>query len=160
MLEHTKKIITLDNLKKICSELRNHRKKIVFTNGCFDILHIGHIHSLLEAKKNGDVLIVGINSDKSVRKIKGKSRPIILEKQRALVLACLYFVDYIVIFDEETPRDIICQILPDILIKGKDYQDKEIAGEDCLKANGKTIKLVDLVENISTTDIIDKILKS
>tara|TARA_Y100000816_G_C25980253_1_gene511785 strand:+ start:467 stop:949 length:483 start_codon:yes stop_codon:yes gene_type:complete len=160
MTDHTKKIVDLDSLKKICLELREHGKKIIFTNGCFDILHSGHIHSLVEAKKNGDILIVAINSDKSVKKIKGKSRPIIHESNRSLILSCLYFVDYIIQFDEETPREIICQILPDVLIKGKDYQGKEIAGEDCLKANGKTIKLIDLVEDISTSDIVKKILKS
>ena len=132
--------------------------KIGFTNGCFDILHSGHIHTLSEAKKNGDILIVAVNSDNSVRKLKGKNRPINNQNDRALIIACLSFVDYVIVFDEETPEKIICDLLPDVLIKGKDYEGKMIAGENCLKANGKVIKLIDLIENTSTTNIINKIL--
>ena len=152
------KILDLDTLKEKSITIQNSGKKIVFTNGCFDILHSGHIHTLSEAKKNGDILIVAVNSDSSVRELKGKNRPINNQNDRALIIACLSFVDYVIIFDEETPEKIICELLPDVLIKGKDYEGKMIAGENCLKANGKIIKLIDLIENTSTTNIINKIL--
>ena len=158
MDDNKSKILDFETLKEKSITIQNSGKKIVFTNGCFDILHSGHIHTLSEAKKNGDILIVAINSDKSVRALKGKNRPINNQNNRALIIACLSFVDYVVVFDEETPEKIICDLLPDVLIKGKDYEGKIIAGEDCLKNNGKTIKLIDLVDNVSTTSIINKIL--
>ena len=152
------KIKDFDSLKRICIELQQSEKKIVFTNGCFDILHSGHIFSLSEAKKFGDILIVAVNSDKSVKKIKGNQRPIVTEIDRLIVLAAISHVDYLILFDDETPEKIICEILPDILVKGKDYEGKGIAGEECLKANGKEIKLIEMIDNISTTNIIKKIL--
>ena len=150
--------LNLEGARSLVELFRERNQKIVFTNGCFDILHSGHIHTLSEAKKNGDILIVAVNSDSSVRELKGKNRPINNQEDRALIIACLSFVDYVIIFDDETPEKIICNLLPDVLIKGKDYEGKMIAGENCLKANGKVIKLIDLIENTSTTNIINKIL--
>ena len=142
-------------------ELRNsyghNGKKIIMTNGCFDILHTGHIHLLSEARKLGDVLIVALNSDSSVKLNKGNARPINTEIDRAYVLSALQNVDHIIIFNEETPEKIICTILPDILVKGSDYKDKYIAGQTCLEKVGKKIALIDLIEGKSTTGLINKL---
>ena len=142
-------------------ELRNsyghNGKKSIMTNGCFDILHTGHIHLLSEARKLGDILIVALNSDSSVKLNKGNARPINTEIDRAYVLSALQNVDHIIIFNEETPEKIICTILPDILVKGSDYKDKYIAGQTCLEKVGKKIALIDLIEGKSTTGLIDKL---
>tara|TARA_B100000941_G_scaffold286177_1_gene259312 strand:- start:145 stop:591 length:447 start_codon:yes stop_codon:yes gene_type:complete len=142
-------------------ELRNsyghNGKKIIMTNGCFDILHTGHIHLLSEARKLGDILIVALNSDSSVKLNKGNARPINTEIDRAYVLSALQNVDHIIIFNEETPEKIICTILPDILVKGSDYKDKYIAGQTCLEKVGKKIALIDLIEGKSTTGLINKL---
>ena len=149
-----KKIQDKNNLKNICTELRAERKKIVFTNGCFDILHAGHIKYLEKAKKLGDVLIVGLNSDKSVSKIK-PGRPVNNEKNRATVLSALEMVDYITIFSEETPYDLIKVVRPDVLVKGGDWKKKDIIGSDIAK---ETYSLPYL-KGFSTTGIIEKISK-
>ncbi len=142
-------------------ELRNSYghtgKKIIMTNGCFDILHTGHIHLLSEARKLGDLLIVALNSDSSVKLNKGNARPINTEIDRAYVLSALQNVDHIIIFNEETPEKIICTILPDILVKGSDYKDKYIAGQTCLEKVGKKIELIDMIEGKSTTGLINKL---
>ena len=142
-------------------ELRNSYghtgKKIIMTNGCFDILHTGHIHLLSEARKLGDILIVALNSDSSVKLNKGNARPINTEIDRAYVLSALQNVDHIIIFNEETPEKIICTILPDILVKGSDYKDKYIAGQTCLEKVGKKIELIDMIEGKSTTGLINKL---
>ncbi len=142
-------------------ELRNsyghNGKKIIMTNGCFDILHTGHIHLLSEARKLGDILIVALNSDSSVKLNKGNARPINTEIDRAYVLSALQNVDHIIIFNEETPEKIICTILPDILVKGSDYKDKYIAGQTCLEKVGKKVALIDLIEGKSTTGLINKL---
>ena len=142
-------------------ELRNSYghtgKKIIMTNGCFDILHTGHIHLLSEARKLGDLLIVALNSDSSVKLNKGDARPINTEIDRAYVLSALQNVDHIIIFNEETPEKIICTILPDILVKGSDYIDKYIAGQTCLEKVGKKIALIDMIEGKSTTGLINKL---
>ena len=137
----------------------SNNKKVVMTNGCFDILHAGHTYILEESKKLGDILIVALNSDLSVKKIKSKDRPIVSELDRAYVLSCLSSVDHIILFDNESPEEIICKILPEILIKGSDYNGKKVAGEDCLIRNGKKVVLIDLIEGKSSTSIIDKVLK-
>ena len=149
-----KKIQDKNSLKNICTELRAERKKIVFTNGCFDILHAGHIKYLEKAKKLGDVLIVGLNSDKSVSKIK-PGRPVNNEKNRATVLSALEMVDYITIFSEETPYDLIKVVRPDVLVKGGDWKKKDIIGSDIAK---ETYSLPYL-KGFSTTGIIEKISK-
>ncbi|MWV70638.1 D-glycero-beta-D-manno-heptose-7-phosphate kinase [Helicobacter saguini] len=141
----------IKNYDSIKDSMKN--KKIVFTNGCFDILHYGHVNYLQKARKLGDVLIVGLNSDSSVKMLKGDSRPINNEQDRAYILASLACVSYVIIFNDETPENLIKQIRPDILVKGADYANKEIAGS----AYAKEIKLIDYIESKSTTNIINKI---
>ncbi len=132
-------------------------KKIVFTNGCFDILHLGHIDYLCKAADLGDVLLVGINSDKSVSDIKGPQRPINDEKQRSLVMASLHFVDRVIIFEEATPYELIKIIQPDVLVKGADYKPEDIVGADIVKAKGGKIMTLDYLPGYSTTLIEQKI---
>jgi rfaE bifunctional protein nucleotidyltransferase chain/domain len=131
-------------------------KKIVFTNGCFDILHRGHIEYLCEAKEMGDILIVGLNSDNSVRRLKGEHRPINDQMSRALILASLLFVDAVVIFDEETPLNLIKTVNPNILVKGGDYKEEDIVGYDFVKENNGEIVTINFVPGFSTTNIIKK----
>ena len=136
---------------------KNENKKIVFTNGCFDILHRGHADYLARAASLGDKLIVGLNTDKSVKRLKGNDRPIIDEYSRAFVLASFLFVDVVILFDEDTPFNLIEFIQPDILVKGSDYQEEDIVGAGIVKAKGGSIVTIDLVEGFSTTSIIQKI---
>lgn len=136
---------------------RNKNETIVFTNGCFDIVHHGHVDSLIKSAEMGTRLIVGLNSDKSVEILKGRNRPILSVESRAIVLAAFCFVDAVVIFTEETPADLIAIIKPDILVKGNQYKIHEIAGFDTVLANGGKVETLDLVPGISTSDIIDKI---
>ena len=133
-------------------------KKIVFTNGCFDILHLGHIDYLAKAANMGDILIIGLNSDSSIRALKAKNRPINDEHSRAIVLAALSFTDAVISFDEETPYNLIKNIEPDILVKGSDYKVEEIAGYDIVKSKGGEIKTIDLLPGYSTSLIEEKIL--
>ena len=158
-LKNNKLIRDLKDLKALCLSYESGDKKIVMTNGCFDILHAGHTYILEESKKLGDILIVALNSDLSIKKIKSKDRPIVSELDRAYVLSCLSSVDHIILFDNESPEEIICEILPEILIKGSDYNGKKVAGEDCLIRNGKKVVLIDLIEGKSSTSIIDKVSK-
>lgn len=146
------KIIKRAEIRDILKPLRKQGKRIVFTNGCFDLLHVGHIRYLREAKRFGDILIIGMNSDKSVSRIK-PGRPIIPEDQRAEVLSSLYMVDYIVIFDEETPYELIREIQPDVLVKGADWEKEEIVGADIAKET----HTIPVVEGISTSIIIEKV---
>ncbi|MBN2823932.1 MAG: D-glycero-beta-D-manno-heptose-7-phosphate kinase [Campylobacterales bacterium] len=146
-------IKSFETIAKVVERLKAQNKKIVFTNGCFDILHRGHVAYLDTAKSFGDVLILGLNSDESVRRLKGESRPINTQKDRAFILAALESVDYVVIFDEDTPYELIKIVKPDILVKGGDYQGKEVVGSDI----AKQVKLVDFVEGRSTTKTIAKI---
>lgn len=132
-------------------------KKIVFTNGVFDILHQGHIASLSEAAACGDILVVGLNSDASVKRLKGPDRPVNNEEARALLLASLVLTDAIVVFEEDTPLELILDIMPDVLVKGADYRVEQIAGAREVIANGGEVKLVPLVEGVSTTAIMQKI---
>jgi D-beta-D-heptose 7-phosphate kinase/D-beta-D-heptose 1-phosphate adenosyltransferase len=138
----------------------NQNKKIVFTNGCFDILHIGHKRYLQQAASLGDLLIVGVNSDDSVRRLKGPSRPVNNEQDRAEMLSALGFVDYVVIFREDTPYELIKKIQPDVLVKGGDYKPEEVVGRDIVEARGGRLELIQFVEGKSTTNIINKISKS
>lgn len=146
-------IKTLEQIEKISTFLKEKNKKVVFTNGCFDILHRGHVEYLKTARSFGDALILGLNSDASVRKLKGPSRPINNQFDRAIVLSALESVDFVVIFDEETPYELIKLIKPDILVKGGDYEGKEVVGSDV----AKEVKLVTFVDGKSTTTIINKI---
>ncbi|HOZ30349.1 MAG TPA: D-glycero-beta-D-manno-heptose 1-phosphate adenylyltransferase [Bacteroidales bacterium] len=136
---------------------KSENKTIVFTNGCFDILHKGHIEYLAQAKSLGDKLIIGLNSDKSVKGLKGDQRPVNDQVARALLLASMIFTDAVVIFDEDTPENIIKLYSPDILVKGGDYKSNEIAGADFVINNGGKVKIIPLVEGYSSSNIIKKI---
>jgi len=151
------KIITKKVLISIREKLKVEHKKVVFTNGCFDFIHSGHIHYLKEARSFGDILVVGVNSDNSIRRIKGNSRPINNQDARALVLSSLEMVDYVVLFDEDTPYELIKAILPDILVKGGDYKIEDIVGRDIVEGNGGRVECVSYIEGFSTTSIIEKI---
>jgi rfaE bifunctional protein nucleotidyltransferase chain/domain len=152
------KIIKSDDISSKIQSLRKNGKRIVFTNGCFDILHAGHVRYLAAAGAEGDILIVGLNSDKSVKLIKGNKRPIISQAQRAEVLAALEPVNYVTIFNEPDPFKLICRIKPDVLVKGADWEEKDIIGADIVKKNGGKIVRVDIVQQISTSDIIQRIM--
>ena len=151
-----KKIIKKENIKKTAENLKKENKKIVFTNGCFDILHVGHVRYLKESAKFGDVLIVGLNSDSSVKKLKGDSRPINNEKDRAEILSALYFVDYIVIFEDSTPEKLLDLIKPDIYTKGADYTLETLPEAKTVLKNGGKVEFINLVQGKSTTNIIKK----
>ena len=151
------KIYKLPDLLEKVKEWKADGKRIVFTNGCFDIIHLGHVDYLEKAKAEGDILIVGLNSDLSTRNIKGPERPIIDENSRSRTLAAMEFVDAVVLFDEDTPFNLINKILPDVLIKGKDYKVENIVGADVVIQNNGKIITIDLVEGYSTTRIFEKI---
>ena len=153
------KIVDIEDLSPLLTFWRFKNQKIVFTNGCFDILHKGHIEYLAEAANFGDVLIVGVNTDQSVKKLKGHTRPVMDEESRALVLAALRVVTTVTLFNEETPYELIKTIKPNVLVKGADYQEKDIVGADIVKENGGEIVPVDLTEGYSTSTIIEKIKK-
>lgn len=147
--------------KQLAQQLSKHREKgekIVFTNGCFDLLHLGHIKLLHEAKSMGNILVVGLNTDESVKRLKGPSRPCLEEEERAHILASLDCVDYVTLFDEDTPVDLIGALKPDILIKGSDYTKDQVVGGDIVEAYGGEVRLVDLLENQSTSRLIQNIL--
>ena len=146
----------IKNFDEIESITKNTNKKVVFTNGCFDILHLGHVKYLQSAKKLGDILIVGVNSDRSVKKLKGDDRPINNQYDRAYLLASLECVDYVVIFDEDTPYELIKRVKPDILVKGADYKESEVVGRDI----AKEVKLIEFIDGKSTTNIINRIRES
>lgn len=150
------KLITIDDFQSI----RDPIKKVVFTNGCFDILHAGHVSYLQKAKELGDILVVGLNSDKSIKRIKGPTRPINSEKDRAAVLSSLKCVDFVIIFNEDTPDRIIKQIHPDILVKGADYKNKEIVGKTFVESYNGKVELIPFVKGKSTTKIIERIEKA
>ncbi len=151
------KIIDHKQLDILLSFWKFKDKKIVFTNGCFDILHRGHIEYLSKAADLGDILILGLNTDNSVRKIKGNTRPIQNENSRALILASLYFITNIVFFDEDTPLDLIKKIQPDILVKGADYKKEDIVGADIVLSKGGSIETIDFIDGYSTSNIIEKL---
>ncbi|MFC1554048.1 D-glycero-beta-D-manno-heptose 1-phosphate adenylyltransferase [candidate division KSB1 bacterium] len=136
---------------------RSQGRKVVFTNGCFDILHRGHIDYLFEASKLGDVLIVGINTDESVRRIKDTGRPIVSEEDRAFIIAALRFVDAVCLFEEDTPLELIRSLMPDVLVKGSDYEIDDIVGSKEVLNNGGDVKTITLVSGRSTTNIINRI---
>jgi len=150
------KIFTLPELLAELRRWRLKNNKIVFTNGVFDILHEGHIASMSEAATYGDKLIIAVNSDASVKRLKGPSRPVNSENSRALVLAAMVLTDAVIIFDEDTPLELIKRVLPDVLVKGGDYTIEQIAGAKEVLANGGSVKLAAIKEGISTTGIIQK----
>ncbi len=151
------KIKSLSELKKIIRSLKARHKKIVFTNGCFDLLHYGHATYLEAARRKGDILIVGINSDKSVKRIKGANRPVVNEKERLRLVAALESVDYVVLFQEDTPLKIIRLLNPDILVKGADWAKDAIVGGDFILKQGGKVMTIKLVKGYSTSNLIKKI---
>jgi len=154
------KIKTVEQLRPLFDVLRAVDKKIVFTNGCFDIIHTGHTRYLAKARSFGDILVVAVNSDASVRGIKGEKRPVNPEAERAEVLAALGSVDFVVIFDEPDPYKIIAALQPDVLVKGGDWPVEKIIGRDIIEARGGTVMRVPYIEGASTTGIIEKIVKT
>jgi len=150
------KIITKEALRPLLNVLKFKSKTIVFSNGCFDILHRGHIEYLSKAASLGDVMLIGLNSDASVKRLKGPNRPVQDEQSRAMVMASLKFVDYVILFEEDTPYELIDYLKPDILVKGSDYKEDEIVGADIVKKNGGKVVTIDLVEGYSTTSIIER----
>ncbi|MBT5615175.1 MAG: D-glycero-beta-D-manno-heptose 1-phosphate adenylyltransferase [Flavobacteriales bacterium] len=154
------KIFSLDDLKNQVNAWKQAGEEVVFTNGCFDIIHRGHIEVLAQTADLGDRLIIGLNSDTSIQKLKGKNRPIIEEQSRAILLASLEFVDAVVIFSEDTPLKLISALLPDVLAKGGDYEIETIVGHEIVQQNGGKVKLVPFVDGFSSTTIIEKIKKS
>ncbi|HBI48124.1 MAG TPA: D-glycero-beta-D-manno-heptose 1-phosphate adenylyltransferase [Smithella sp.] len=153
------KILERNALKDKLAELRKKGKKIAFTNGCFDILHVGHVRYLREAKKTADVLVLALNSDSSVRSLKGEERPLIPENERAEVIAALEFVDFVTIFPELTPLELINYLKPDILIKGGDWPEEKVIGREEIKKWGGRVEIIPEVEGKSTTNIVGKIKK-
>ena len=153
------KLKTIDVLEPMVRKLQTWKKRIVFTNGCFDILHAGHVKFLCQAKSFGDALIIGLNSDDSVRRLKSEKRPVNIQEDRALVLSALEVVDYITIFEEDTPYEIIKTLLPDVLVKGGDWLIDDIVGADLVLANGGIVKSLPYYDGLSTTEIIEKLKK-
>ncbi len=150
------KIKTAGAIAKTVKALKSKNKKIIFTNGCFDILHVGHIEYLNLAKRMGDILVIGLNSDESVRRLKGAGRPINSETDRAKVLAALDFVDYVVVFGKDTPEKLIKKIRPDVLVKGADWNVGDIVGSAFVKSHGGKVRTVPFVKGYSTTSLIKK----
>ena len=159
LLKNPKIITDKVELNSLVMSARGRKEIIVFTNGCFDIIHPGHGFILEQAKAKGDILIVGLNSDSSIKNFKSSDRPICNQDDRAYILAAFSCVDYIIIFDEDTPEKLIIDITPDILVKGKDYEGKEIAGSKHMHDNNKKIELVDIIDGKSTSNIINNIQK-
>jgi len=152
------KILSLKGLLKEIDICRKLDKRIVFTNGCFDILHVGHVRYLAAAKAKGDILVVGLNSDQSIKSIKGEKRPLVCEAHRAEVIAGLECVDYVLVFYEPDPFNIIQAIMPDLLVKGGDWSEKTIIGADIVKADGGKVVTIPFVAGFSTSMIIQKII--
>jgi D-beta-D-heptose 7-phosphate kinase/D-beta-D-heptose 1-phosphate adenosyltransferase len=153
------KIKTLEEVVRHRARMRAEGKKLVFTNGCFDILHVGHVRYLNQARALGDALVVAVNSDRSVRAIKGPERPVVPEMERAEVLAALSCVDLVFIFGDTTPQRVIDAIVPDILVKGADWQVDEIVGRETVEKAGGTVRNIPLVEGSSTSGIIERVLE-
>ncbi|MCP9472876.1 MAG: D-glycero-beta-D-manno-heptose 1-phosphate adenylyltransferase [Nitrospira sp.] len=152
------KVLTVAQLVPILERARADRKRIVFTNGCFDLMHVGHVRYLQQAKTLGDLLVVGVNSDDSVRSLnKGPDRPVVPDVQRAEVLAALECVDYVVIFSEPDPRRVIADVLPDVLVKGGDWSIDKIVGREIVEARGGIVKTIPLVPDVSTTVLLRRI---
>jgi len=151
------KLLDRENLRTERERLRREGRRVVFTNGCFDLLHPGHIRYLAQARALGDVLIVAINSDRSVQELKGKGRPILNEQERSIVLCGLESVDYVIVFDEETPRELIALILPDVLVKGGDWSIDKIVGREEVEGAGGQVFSLPYLEGQSTSEIIERI---
>jgi rfaE bifunctional protein nucleotidyltransferase chain/domain len=159
-LDYKSKIRTVRQLKPILSRLQRRGRRVVFTNGCFDLLHIGHLRYLQRARRFGDRLVVAINSDASVRKIKGPRRPLLPEAERAEVLAALTCVDYVTIFNQPDPLAIVKALRPDVLIKGSDWGTNRIIGREIVEGRGGRVRRVPLVKGVSTSRLIEKIIRT
>ena len=157
LLNSKNKIVGLKTLKPLVERLRKHGRCVAFTNGCFDLLHLGHTSYLEKAKGRGRVLVVGLNSDASVQRIKGDKRPIVGQMERARVLASLACVDYITIFNDDTPLKVIAALKPDVLVKGADWKGREVVGAELVKANGGKIEFIHYLKGFSTTHLIKRI---
>ncbi len=155
----SQKIIDHENLTPILDDLRKEGKKIVFTNGCFDLLHVGHLRYLKQAREEGDLLVLGLNSDRSVRELKGETRPLLPQEERAEMMAALSMIDYIVIFDERTPLNLIKELRPDILVKGGDWKREDIVGGKEVEASGGRVVVVPEIPGRSTSNLIDEIVR-
>ena len=153
-------VVAREWLKTELEGIRARGAKVVFTNGCFDLLHRGHVEYLKEAREFGDLLIVGLNSDGSVRRLKGKGRPYVPEEDRAAVLSALECVDYVCVFDEDTPLRLIQELRPAVLVKGKDYEPADVVGAEEVKGWGGEVRLVDLVPHRSTTEMAERIARA
>ena len=154
-----RKIKTLEEIVHLRTRFRESGKKLVFTNGCFDLLHIGHVRYLNQARSMGDALVVGVNSDSSVRIIKGDLRPVVPESERAEIIAALSSVDYVFIFSDPTPQRVIDAIVPDVLVKGADWEVSDIVGRDTVENAGGVVLNIPLVEGASTSDMIRRIVR-
>ena len=154
------KIVSQDELIQLTAREKRNGRRVVFTNGCFDLLHPGHVRCLAEARALGDVLVVAVNSDRSVRGNKGPERPLVPQQDRAEVLAALSSVDYVTIFDEPTPRELISRVLPNVLVKGADWALDEVAGREEVEAAGGRVISIPLAQGYSTTSLLEKIRKA
>jgi D-glycero-beta-D-manno-heptose 1-phosphate adenylyltransferase len=154
------KIVTLSEARQRVRDWQQKKQQVVFTNGCFDLIHLGHVDYLEKARMLGDRLIIGLNTDDSVSRFKGPERPLQDQTSRARVLAAMQFIDLVVFFNDDTPLHLISELLPDILVKGSDYLADNIVGADVVKKNGGEVKTIDFVPGYSTTRIVEKIKKS
>ena len=155
----TDKIIERGRLIPIINDLKQKGKQVVFTNGCFDLLHVGHLRYLRQARQEGDLLVLGLNTDRSVRELKGMSRPFVPEEERAELLAALSIIDYIVIFDEHTPLDLIKNIKPDVLVKGGDWEREDIVGGKEVEAGGGRVVVIPEIPGRSTSNLVAEIIR-
>lgn len=154
------KVLSADEAVRKAAEIRRQGKRLVFTNGCFDLLHPGHTRYLAEARKHGDALMVGVNSDRSVRAIKGAQRPVTPEAERAEILAALESVDYVTVFDDLTPQALIARLLPDVLVKGADWGANEIVGREEVEAAGGQVISIPVADGFSTSALIQAVLRT
>lgn len=151
------KIISRENITEVVQFLASQDKKIVFSNGCFDLVHLGHVEYLAKAADLADVFILGLNTDASVKRLKGDSRPLQDEHARAILMSSFSFIDYVVLFDEDTPLELIECVQPDVLVKGNDYKAEDVVGFDVVTKKGGTVQTIELTEGYSTSSIVDKI---
>ncbi len=151
------KIVDINDIEPLLTYWNLKSQKIVFTNGCFDILHRGHVEYLAQAANHGDVLVIGLNTDSSVKRLKGNTRPVQDEYARAMLMASLHYVSAVIMFDEDTPYELIKKVQPDVLVKGSDYKVEDIVGYDVVKAKGGEVVTIDFIEGYSTSSIIDKL---
>jgi rfaE bifunctional protein nucleotidyltransferase chain/domain len=154
------KIISRSELFQVVEAINSRKQKIVFSNGCFDLVHRGHVEYLAKAADLADIFILGLNTDASVQRLKGESRPLVDEDARAILMAGFSFIDYVVLFDEDTPFELISEIQPDVLVKGNDYKIEDVVGYDIVQKKGGTVQTIELTEGYSTSNIVNKILKS